>query len=166
MTGRKLAWFTLLLVLAIGVNCSSSSPTPGTASPAASDDGEDISVESQIVQADETFTPETFVAAGWKKSKQYSTETVPGAQEIWYGFYSQRDIEIRFYSSHSDALALGKPLAESAIVENVKRSRGGLLLDVSGGSFSAYNAYIVAGNAILLCELDISSCEGLVENLP
>jgi hypothetical protein len=166
MTRRTLAYLSLLLILAIEVSCSSSSPAPDAASPVASDDSEDISVESQTVRSDEIFTADSFVAAGWKKSKQYSTETVPGAHEIWYGFYSQRDIEIRLYASHEDALALGKPVAESAIVENVKRSRGGLLLDVSGGSFSAYNAYIVAGNAILLCELDISSCEGLVENLP
>ncbi len=166
MIRNKLARMTLLLVLVAGAACSSSSSTATTPSTSAPDDGEDIAVETRTIRPGETFTPDSFTAAGWKKSKQYSTETVPDAQEIWYGFFDQKDIEIRFYASHADALQLGAPVAETAIMENVKRSRGGLLLDVSGGSFSAYNAYIVAGNAILLCELDISSCEALVDNLP
>ena len=126
---------------------------------------ESVDIPSQLVRVDDVFTPDSFVGAGWKKSKEYSTETVPGAEEIWYGFFNQRDVEIRFFGSHEVALEQGAPVVERAITENVKRSRGGRLLDFSGGSFSAYNAYIVAGNAILLCELDISACEGLVEQL-
>ena len=126
---------------------------------------ESVDIPSQIVRVGEAFTPDSFVGAGWKKSKEYSTETVPGAEEIWYGFFNQRDVEIRFFGSHETALEQGVPIVEMAITENVKRSRGGRLLDFSGGSFSAYNAYIVAGNAILLCELDISACEGLVAQL-
>ncbi len=126
---------------------------------------EAVDIPSQVVRVGDVFTPDSFVGAGWKKSKEYSTETVPGAEEIWYGFFNQRDVEIRFFGSHEAALDQGVPVVERAITENVKRSRGGRLLDFSGGSFSAYNAYIVAGNAILLCELDISACEGLVGQL-
>ena len=126
---------------------------------------EPIEIPSQVVRAGEEFTTDSFVGAGWKKSKEYSTETVPGAREIWYGFFNQRDVEIRFFASHEAALEQGIPVVESAITDNVKRSKGGRLLDFSGGSFSAYNAYVVAGNAILLCELDISACEGLVAQL-
>ena len=126
---------------------------------------ESLDIPSEVVRVDDVFTPDSFVGAAWKKSKEYSTETVPGAEEIWYGFFNQRDAEIRFSGSHEAALEQGAPVVERAITENVKRSRGGRLLDFSGGSFSAYNAYIVAGNAILLCELDISACEGLVAQL-
>lgn len=158
----------LLLIAAVG--CGSDGDDAGgdaAASSGATDSGADESVEipSQIVREAETFTTDTFVGAGWKKSKEYSTETVPGAEEVWYGFFSQRDIEIRFFASHEAALEQGVPVVESAITDNVKRSKGGRLLDFSGGSFSAYNAYIVVGNAILLCELDISACEGLVSQL-
>lgn len=127
--------------------------------------GEAVDIPSRVIRAGDLFTTDSFVGAGWKKSKEYSTETVPGAEEVWYGFFNQRDIEIRFFGSHEAALDQGVPVVERAITENVKRSRGGRLLDFSGGSFSAYNAYIVAGNAILLCELDISACEGLVAQL-
>ena len=118
-----------------------------------------------ITRTDQTFTPDSFAQAGWKKSKQYDTATVPQATEIWYGFFNQRDIEIRFYKSHEDALEFGIPAAESSIEGAVKRSQGGRLLDFSGGSFSAYADYLVAGNAVLLCEFDRSTCELLLEQL-
>ncbi len=158
-----LTFFILALAAACGSDSTPNSPEVEGAASTGSPDA--IEIPSSIVQQNATFNPDSFVSAGWKKSKQYSTETVPDANEIWYGFFNQKDIEIRFYDDHETALNLGKPVAEAAIAENVKRSRGGELLDVSGGSFSAYNAYVVAGNAILLCELDISACEALVENL-
>ncbi len=156
----------VLLIVVIGCGSDGDgveSQAAGAAAEAAAE--ESVDIPSQVIRASDAFTPDSFVAAGWKKSKEYSTETVPGAEEVWYGFFNQRDIEIRFFGSHEAALEQGVPVVERAITENVKRSRGGRLLDFSGGSFSAYNAYIVAGNAILLCELDISACEGLVAQL-
>jgi hypothetical protein len=114
---------------------------------------------------DRTFTPESFVEAGWKKSKEYDTATVPEASEIWYGFYNQKDIEIRFYANHKIARGVGVPSAEVSIEGAVKRSKGGRLLDVSGGSFTGYADYLVVGNAILLCEFDRTKCDELVANL-
>ena len=49
-----------------------------------------------ITRSDQTFTTDSFTQAGWRKSKQYDTATVPRATEIWYGFFSQKAIEIRF----------------------------------------------------------------------
>ncbi|NQW16363.1 MAG: hypothetical protein HQ478_02645 [Chloroflexi bacterium] len=168
MVRRWSAGVIVAVILAISaVGCGSSSNVEvSQAVDAASAVAEDsVDIPSQIVRAGEVFTTDTFVGAGWKKSKEYSTETVPGAREIWYGFFNQRDLEIRFFDDHNAALKQGVQVVEAAIIENVKRSRGGELLDISGGSFSAYNAYVVAGNAILLCELDISACEGLVNAL-
>jgi hypothetical protein len=118
-----------------------------------------------IVFPDQTFTPESFVAAGWKKSKEYDTATVPESSEIWYGFYSQKDIEIRFYETHDAAIEFGVSAAEASIEGAVKRSKGGRLLDVSGGSFTGYAEFLVAGNAILLCEFDRTRCDELVAAL-
>ena len=118
-----------------------------------------------ITRSTEIFTTDSFIKAGWKKSKQYDIETVPKSTEIWYGFYNQKDIEIRFYNSHQQAIEFGVPAAEASIEGAVKRSKGGKLLDFSGGSFSGYANYLIAGNAILLCEMDLSACEMLMENV-
>ena len=118
-----------------------------------------------VVRENNTFTTGSFEKAGWKKSKQYDTDTVPQSTEIWYGFYQQKDIEIRFYNNHQDAVEFGIPAAESSIEGAVKRSRGGKLLDISGGSFSGYADYIVAGNTVLLCEFDRTRCEELITNI-
>ena len=39
------------------------------------------------------FTLDNVVAAGWKKSKELSSETLPDATGVWYGFYDQRDVK-------------------------------------------------------------------------
>ena len=117
---------------------------------------------SSILLSGRTFTPDSFVTAGWKKSKQYDTATVPESTEIWYGFFNQKDIEIRFYETHDAAVELGILAATSSIEGAVKRSKGGKLLDFSGGSFTGYADYLVAGNAVLLCEFDRTRCDQLV----
>tara|TARA_B100000408_G_C10180532_1_gene174490 strand:+ start:133 stop:549 length:417 start_codon:yes stop_codon:yes gene_type:complete len=127
---------------------------------------ETISDETaSILLSDRNFTPDSFVTAGWKKSKQYDTATVPKSSEIWYGFFNQKDIEIRFYETHKAAVEYGVPAATSSIEGAVKRSKGGKLLDFSGGSFTGYADYLVAGNAVLLCEFDRTRCDQLVANL-
>ena len=127
---------------------------------------ETISDETaSILLSDRNFTPASFVTAGWKKSKQYDTATVPKSSEIWYGFFNQKDIEIRFYETHKAAVEFGVPAATSSIEGAVKRSKGGKLLDFSGGSFTGYADYLVAGNAVLLCEFDRTRCDQLVANL-
>ncbi|MEC9293377.1 MAG: DUF6810 family protein [Chloroflexota bacterium] len=120
---------------------------------------------SSIRLSDRNFTPDSFVTAGWKKSKQYDTATVPESTEIWYGFFNQKDIEIRFYETHEAAVEIGIPGAISSIESAVKRSKGGKLLDFSGGSFTGYADYLVAGNAVLLCEFDRTQCDQLIANI-
>ena len=149
---------TLTLTLGILIACGSENST--SENPSAKGGG-----TSAILLSDRTFTPDSFVTAGWKKSKQYDTATVPKSTEIWYGFFNQKDIEIRFYETHEAAVELGIPAATSSIEGAVKRSKGGKLLDFSGGSFTGYADYLVAGNAVLLCEFDRTRCDQLVANL-
>ena len=159
MPSKKLTFLMIytLALLAI-VACGSGD----SASDAESDIAEGAPA---IFLADQTFTTDSFVAAGWKKSKEYDTATVPESNEIWYGFFNQKDIEIRFYSSHQDAIEFGVPAAKDSIEGAVKRSKGGRLLDFSGGSFTGYADYLIAGNAVLLCEFDRTRCDELVTGL-
>ncbi len=151
-----LAIWTLLLVVALAA-CGGAESS--------GDEVGSVDGAPMVMHPNETFTTESFTAAGWKKSKEYDTATVPESNEIWYGFFNQKDIEIRFYSSHEDALEFGVSAAEGSIEGAVKRSKGGNLLDFSGGSFTGYADFLVAGNAILLCEFDRTRCDELVANL-
>ncbi|GIT59643.1 MAG: hypothetical protein Ct9H300mP19_15910 [Dehalococcoidia bacterium] len=124
-------------------------------------DAVDAPTSSSIFHADKTFTTDSFMAAGWKKSKEYDTATVPESTEIWYGFFlNPKDIEIRFYQSHESALEHGVPLAEESLQMDAGARIGGVNTVRTG-----YSAYAVAGNAVMLCELDVSSCETLINAL-
>ena len=149
---------TFTLTLGILIACGGQNST--SEDPSAKEGG-----TSSILLSDRNFTPDSFVQAGWKKSKQYDTATVPESTEIWYGFFNQKDIEIRFYETHDAAIELGIPAATSSIEGAVKRSKGGKLLDFSGGSFTGYADYLVAGNAVLLCEFDRTRCDQLIANI-
>ena len=156
----------VLLVAGCGSPEETPTPAAGTAGEAPTATVEraagDLSV---IVRPDRVYTIEDVVAAGWKKSKQFSTETVPQSTDIWYGFFSRKDIEVRVYASHADALEHGVPPAEEA-VGRVGAQRGGWdLLDAGGASIAKYQAYAVAGNLGMLCETELAVCEGLIEQM-
>ena len=53
------------------------------------------------------YTIDDLLAVGYKKNKQFEEDQVPGANDIWYGFFQQKDIEVRFYDSHASALEFG-----------------------------------------------------------
>ena len=139
--------------------------TCGSEGSSSSESSDESSATDATVLTDQFFSTDSFIAAGWKKSKEYDTATVPESTEIWYGFFQQKDIEIRFYASHEAAIEHGVPAAEGSIEGAVKRSKGGNLLDVSGGSFTGYSDFLVAGNAVLLCEFDRTKCDVLVSAL-
>ena len=155
---KRILLATFTLTLGILIACGGQNST--SEDPSAKEGG-----TSSILLSDRNFTPDSFVQAGWKKSKQYDTATVPESTEIWYGFFNQKDIEIRFYETHKAAIELGIPAATSSIEGAVKRSKGGKLLDFSGGSFTGYADYLVAGNAVLLCEFDRTRCDQLIANI-
>ena len=149
---RLLALISLVLVVVAPACTDSDDNSVG--------DAVDAPTSSSIFHADKTFTTDSFMAAGWKKSKEYDTATVPESTEIWYGFFNQKDIEIRFYQSHESALEYGVPLAEESLQMDAGARIGGVNTVRTG-----YSAYAVAGNAVMLCELDVSSCETLINAL-
>jgi len=153
----KLFFFSLVLVvtLAIASACtetnSTDDPVQGTV---------EASTSQSIFHAAQIFTTESFLTAGWKKSKEYDTTTVPESTEIWYGFFDQKDIELRFYESHESALKHGVTRA----LESLKTDPGARIGGVNTVR-TGYSAYAVVGNVVMLCELDLSSCETLINAL-
>ena len=118
-----------------------------------------------VVRTGETFAVDDFVDAGWKKSKEFSAATVPKAESVWYRFYDRRDVEIRFYASHEDAIGEGVVSAESVMARSPNSNIGGGII-TSAGNRTQYEAYLVAGNAVVLCQTDVTACVELVGNIP
>ena len=99
---------------------------------------------------------DAFVQAGWKQHQVYDIATLPMAVSARYGFFNRRDVEIRLYPNHSSALDAGVASAEEAIDRQVH--------DGSGfASRRVYGAYLVAGNAVMLCEVQVADCIALIE---
>ncbi|MBM3957469.1 MAG: hypothetical protein FJ313_05395, partial [Gemmatimonadetes bacterium] len=113
---------------------------------------------SVIQQPDRLFTLDDLIAAGWKKSKQLDAGFVPAAVEVWYGFYSRKDIEVRVYASHQDVLQHGVGPAEEV-------ARSSYRSDFFKGSAPNYSSYMILGNLILLCQFDVDDCEALTANV-
>mgnify|MGYP005654977863 FL=1 len=139
--------------------CGSSSAVPEV-----SEDGGVIGVADEegvrlITNTTATYVIDDLAAAGFKKSKQFDVSTVPGAIDIWYGFFQQQDIEVRFYESHAAALDKGVELAETVIARTAGQ-RDPLIPVVN-----LYPAYAVVGNTVMLCERQLSTCEALIDVL-
>mgnify|MGYP003990276171 FL=1 len=150
--------FVLVLMLMF-TGCGSSSAVPEV-----SEDGVVIGVADEegvrlITNTTATYVIDDLAAAGFKKSKQFDVSTVPGAIDIWYGFFQQQDIEVRFYESHAAALDKGVELAETVIARTAGQ-RDPLIPVVN-----LYPAYAVVGNTVMLCERQLSTCEALIDVL-
>ena len=141
--------------------CGTDSGPGGSSGAAVADDEGPL-----IVRAGDTFTVDSFADAGWKKSKEFSTETVPESTAVWYGFYSRQDVEIRFYDSHTAALGAGLESAQAAVDRSPNANLQGNALFASGQR-TQYGDFMVAGNAVILCQSDIAVCaELVVSNIP
>ncbi len=154
---------TLLTLFACGSD-DAATPAASDSGAAAGDTGaaavdEELAKVSTITLIDQTFTFDDYVAAGWKKSKQFPTDTVPGSEDIWYGFFNQKDIEVRVYENHQDALDFGVEPAEAAISKNPGQTD--YLIPV----VNRYPAYVVFGNLVMLCERQLATCEALTSEL-
>ncbi len=102
------------------------------------------------------FSYEQFIEAGWKQHQIYDVDTLPQATDARYGFYNRKDVEIRRYPSHSDAMDVGTASAEEAIKRVVH----------DGSGFSSrrvYGGYLVVGNLVMMCEISTSDCVDLIE---
>ena len=150
--------FSAILMLVVGLACSSNEvENVGGLSDSSQTEEESV----QLLNPTGLFTVDDVVAAGWKKSKELSSETLPDATSVWYGFYKKRDVEVRIYESHETAMDSGTGPADEATGRG-KPDRTG----EGAGFFTtrmSYSTYAIVGNLILLCELDIEDCQGLFD---
>jgi len=155
----------LFVLYVIGCDSDSREGDANADIPGASSDdrGDEIEGEWLIAQPDRVYSVEDFLAVGWKKSDQLDTETLTNAIDAWYGFYKQKDIELRFYNTHEAAIADGVGPAE----ETIKKDTGGRIgaHTVWTPNIALYGAYAVAGNVVMMCELELASCEALINAL-
>ena len=162
---HKIKFSFLLVVLATisisVIGCGSSSVDESVSSDEDTGDG------VQITQPDGVFTVDDVAAVGWKKSKEFSVETLPGATSVWYGFYQQRDVEVRVYESQSEAISLGQELADKATGRRKPSSMidSGAITNAQTSTRTSYLTYAIVGNLIMLCEIKIEDCQGLIDGV-
>ncbi|MCZ6538676.1 MAG: hypothetical protein O6922_02465 [Chloroflexi bacterium] len=150
---RPVAVLVAVVVVVSPASCGSSDG--GTAGSATNADEEPV----LMLQPNGVFTVDDVVAAGWKKSKELSLGILPDATGVWYGFYNQRDVEVRIYASHDLAISSGMGPADDAT------ARGKPAPFAVGGisaTRTSYGTYGIVGNLVLLCEVKIEDCEGLL----
>ena len=137
---------------------------------------EDGIVTSRIINDAGNYTVAHFEEAGLKKPKSIKADAIdkktgepitPNAQEIYVGFFKSsmgpKDIELRIYSTHQDALDHGVPPAEKTISAAVEA--GGAVKGAGTFAKSSYGAYVVSGNTVILCQVQIEVCDELSEGL-
>lgn len=164
---RRLALLVLPVALMALVAVACGSDSDGAPAASSGDTDEALASVSATLYVDRSFTFDDFVAAGWKKSKQFPTDTVPGSTDIWYGFFDQKDIEVRFYNSYADASTLGLESASGAIDQRFRE--GGQIGASNRGAGSSgvtkYKAFAVVGDTVILCELGVDTCRALADAL-
>ena len=169
--------FSLLVVLVLA-GCTSES----------SSDSYEVVTSSERI-----FAFEDLKAIGFKKNKVYDVTELTGATGAWYGFWrhedTSKDFEVRFYTSHADAVSLGEELAKEVTGNNAVISKddttwkegskdrrqvgggvdkGSLGLQATG-IFPKYGNYAIYGNMVLLCEgqeeISLETCWKLISAL-
>ena len=152
---RPVAVLLAMMAVALLAGCGSSDG--GTAGNP-TDAGE---VPVLTLQPDGVFTVDDVAAAGWKKSKELSPETLPDVTGVWYGFYNQRDVEVWVYPSHDLAITSGAGPADDV----TGKVKAGLWQIGPSVTRTGYGTYAIVGNLILLCEVKIEDCEGLLNSI-
>ena len=117
------------------------------------------------------FSKTSFDGLEFKFSKEYDVSELPDALEAHYGFFQRREFEIRFYPSNEIAKSSGIFFAEEATGEDaiIKKSdaswKEGIKDRMTSGAFGnkkntpKYMDYVILGNMIVLCPMEISSSE-------
>ena len=121
----------------------------------------------QITLPDGVFTADDVAAVGWKKSKELSPGTLPGVTSVWYGFYQQRDVEVRVYESQGEAISVGQELADLHSGRRKPSSMidSGAITNAQTSTRTSYLSYAIVGNLILLCEIKIEDCQSLLDGI-
>ena len=165
--GRLALLATLIAVFSLLIACGSGSDSADDVAAPATEADDALAEVSKILVPEKSFTFDDYVAAGWKKSKQYDTETVPQATDIWYGFFNAKDIEVRFYESHEIAKTAGFENAAEAIDQSFREGGqyGASNRGAGSSAVTKYKAFVVAGNTVMLCEQSVDSCIALADVL-
>tara|TARA_B100001996_G_scaffold332195_1_gene281199 strand:- start:788 stop:1294 length:507 start_codon:yes stop_codon:yes gene_type:complete len=164
---KKILFISIISLLLI----SCGSDTSGNED---SDDGGIVT--SRILNETSNHSISDFETAGLKKPKSIQADAVdkktgeritPEATEVHVGFFKSslgpKDIEVRFYANHEDAKTYGVPPAEITI--NAAVEAGGAVKGAGTFAKSSYGAYIVSGNTVMLCQVQIEVCDELVAGL-
>jgi hypothetical protein len=126
----------------------------------------------KITDTGKEFSMENFKQIGFKKSKEYNVEDLPGAKSAYYGFIKNalgnpEDYEVRFYDNHQDAVQLGVKYADNITGENACLKKDCSLwtenlnqrIHLEGGRNNTWNTtpdtkymnYVIHNNLILMC---------------
>ena len=146
---NKLIIFTSFIFILL-ISCSSN------------DEKIDIKEEiktSLITNSDLTYNINDFINAGWKKNKELDNSNFQSTVGIWYGFFNRRDAEIWIYDSHLSAIDYGVQYAEEAINKRPTNR------DPTNPTSIRYHAYLVTGNAMILCEDNLEDCIVLLDSI-
>jgi hypothetical protein len=153
--------FLLLLVVLAAISIPAVACGSSNGDESVSDSVADTEIDAvQMTLPDSVFTADDVAAVGWKKSKELSSETLPGVSSVWYGFYQQRDVEVRVYESQMKAISLGQDLADTATGRNKPQST-----TLHSRTWTSYLSYAIVGNLILLCEVKIEDCQSLLDGI-
>ena len=142
-----------------------------------SSNNDDEKVKENIMDGsyDNLFlSKESFEKIGFKFNKDYNVENLPDAVSAVYGFWGLKSFdrlayELRFYPSNKVAKESGIFYAEEvtgsdAILKKSEASWKEGIKDRSGTTFfgtisSKYMDYVILGNMIVLCPIEMSSSE-------
>ena len=130
---------------------------------------DDVIVYKKIIEPNFNIDIENVDLKGFKLGKSYNVNELPNAEKVISAIFNKKDLEIRTYTSQSDALEFGEIYAKSvtgndAIVsgEDVMWKEGSKdrrkCVPRAGTSESGcdqkarYGDYIIMGNMIILCE--------------
>ena len=141
----------------------------------------------KITDTGRLFTMEDFLSIGFKQSKEYDVAELPAAISAIYGFWKPGggesvDYEIRFYTSHDDAVTKGTFFAnevtgpDGAVSDKDvtwkegtrDRRTSGFTSNGGGGSLAVkYADYIIHSNIIMLCQgrdkdQSLERCESII----
>lgn len=159
---KRQSAFLFLIVVVLATACGSDADEAQSAGEATQADENAINVIgdrleiSAWTRPNSEYSYEDFIAVGWKQYEIYDVDTLPNAQDARYGFFNRKDVEIRRYPSHDEAMNSGVSSAQEAIARVVH--------DGSGfASRRVYGGFLVVGNLVMLCEVSTDDCIALIE---
>ncbi len=153
-----------LLAAAIACGSDPSDGAPASGGQPESGGISDFGFETSVIaNTSGAYTADDVEAVGWKRSRQLPNDELAGVNEVWFGFFQQKNLEVWVYGSHDDALSLGSPLAQDIVAKTRGVSDGG------AGPYmkqtTHYAGYGVIGNLLVLCEHDVEVCSDLADAL-